>query len=459
MNQEQLYFNGVRADTGRYARPPMSARQFAARIRSQHLQPSLRPKGVMARIDGSNPREAGWGLVVPDSLDPTVHDALQMLIRHRSNPFFRCLTYLSGESAISFQARHGASPGPVDPSKLPYYLLLVGSAEEIPFDFQAGLDVQYCVGRLDLADAAAVEHYASDLIRAETIGSRQHRMALFGARNGEDPATHLSSKYLVKPLAHRCAERQRDWKVLHFAGAEATKAALLSELRGSERPALIFTASHAVTYPPEQVSRQRQFQGALLLSDWPGPQLDQQPIPPQHFFSADDLDATVDVSGLIAFHFACFSGGTPYRDSFARYSEASPLTAAPFTAQLPRAMLSHRSGSALAVIAHVDRAWDTSFRWSGEAPQVAVFESALLTILDGQPVGRAMEVFGQRYAELAVQLHIERMTPDKKRNRFADDELVIRLWTALQDAQGYVLLGDPAARLVVSRRIREENSA
>ena len=173
-------------------------------------------------------------------------------------------------------------------------------------------------------------------------------------------------------------------------------------------------------------------------------------MPEEFLFSARDVGDDAHLSGLVTFHFACCSAGTPHFDAF-RSSNGNrrALAGTPFVSKLPQRLLSHPGGGALAAIGHVERAWPHSFLWDAAGSQVGVFSSAIEQILAGDPVGLAMEDFGVRFAEIATELLAlrwelgERDTPPDDR----EIEEEVRLWTAYQDARHYIILGDPAVRL------------
>jgi hypothetical protein len=413
---------------------------------------------------------SGWGVVFAPNANPAVREALAPLLDHRRaqaaatnekryREFAGADTVQPGESKNAFLARHGAAPGPVHPDVMPYYLLLVGGPDAIGFEFQVNLDVPHAVGRIHFADASggddldAYAAYARGVVAAETGARLPRRAAFVAIQNPDDPATTLSATDLVPPLAARVQADKTDWTVETITGDAAKKAGLLALLNGEAPPALLFTASHGMGFPAGD-ARQLPHQGALLCNDWPGPRNHKGAIPQDYYLAGDDIGDAATLGGMIAFHFACYGAGTPHMDDYAHRALATPQPIAPhpFVAALPQRLLGHPKGGALAAVGHIERAWGYSFLWEktpGQSGrQIEVFASTLKRLMEGHPIGSALEHFNQRYAELATVITQE--LSDVRNGKTPNDFSLGTTWTAHNDARGYALLGDPAVRLVPS---------
>ncbi len=477
MECESLNFNGLNGATGQYLLPPMTPREVSKIASSQELdskyiqelkqwweQISQTHLATKEGVDPTNLAESGWAVVFTSDADPAIREALSPLLEHRrkqatqKNSYYREYTvkdgYRPGESKPQFLARlphcvgngRGVGPGPADPSKVPYYLLLVGDPEAIPYRFQYQLDVQYAVGRIHFDTLDDYAKYAHSVVQSETgQRARPRRVTFFGPRNPADRATQRSADHLVGPLAAKLAGEQPAWQVQTVLKDEATKARLSQLMGGEETPAVLFTASHGMGFPNGD-PRQLPHQGALMCQDWPGPLQWRQAIPPDFYLAADDVTGTTRLDGLIAFFFACYGAGTPKMDDFAHHAVPMRPALAPyaFLARLPQKLL---TCGALAVVGHIDRAWGCSFVWKRAGEQLAVFDSTLLRLLNGHPIGSAIEYFNQRYAELSSDLstELEEISFGKK----PDDLELAGMWTANNDARNFVVIGDPAVRLNV----------
>ena len=164
--------------------------------------------------------------------------------------------------------------------------------------------------------------------------------------------------------------------------------------------------------------------------------------------TAAHIEDNAQIHGLVAFLFACYGAGTPAVDHFLadRSSDPLPIAEAPFVAALPKRLLAHPGGGALAVISHVERAWAYSIRPAGLGNRLLPFRNMLGRILRGDPVGLATRDFSDRYA--AASLRILNLISGSTVAKPRPAELAA-LWVERNDAQNYVLLGDPAVRLRV----------
>jgi hypothetical protein len=486
MSEEWIHFNGVDATTGSYLVPPLCEREAVdlarkSRLGTAELSDAKHRKDVgrpVLRVhEGVDPRrldQAGWGVLfsATDPHAPAIRDALTPLLARRREQagqgfaqYLGADGYRPNETKWAFLARHGTAPG-MPAEGVPYYLLVAGAPEKdpqhpegvVPYRFEYALGVERAVGRVHFDSLEEYARYAQGVVAAESGPLRRsRRVRFFAATNDGDPATQLSTNELVLPLAQEIGRSSSGWVVDPVtSGEEATRAALAEALCQPE-PALLFTASHGVGLPkgssPEDGERQRREQGALLCSDWSrSAGAASRPVPRGHYFGGEDLEALgarASVAGLVTFHFACFGAGTPWLDDYSRETgRQESLTDEAFVGYLPRKLLSHPGGSALAVMGHVERARGYSFLWPGAPRQLGMFKDALLRLLSGYPVGYAMEYFHDRYAALSVE--VSERQRELEIDGTTDERQLAALWNAHAVARSFVIVGDPAVRLCVA---------
>jgi hypothetical protein len=189
--------------------------------------------------------------------------------------------------------------------------------------------------------------------------------------------------------------------------------------------------------------------------------------------AAEDLRSRPFLPGGVWFFLACYGAGTPavsaYRHWLERMKEAghypgrvnSVLSGLPrgsdppFVAALPQAALENPDGP-LAVMGHVDLAWTYSFQDTGSpsGSRASRFQGIFRTLADGGRVGVAYQQLLRFFAETNVELTIvdnQEARTGAPTMSDADKARKAHLWMLRNDLAGYVLLGDPAARLPIAR--------
>lgn len=451
---------GVEAATGN-TRPPLVQADLD-RISGDRQEVVARSSteahlAVVPTVNQNDLADAGWGILFPSTIDPAIKKALQPLIEHRKTQAtgparFKIFEGSKGvrpnQSATDWLDRQGVGLAVVDPDNgVPYYLLLVGTPQQISFEFQYVLDLQWCVGRLCFDTPAEYEAYARAVVDYETSAAVPHRKraAMWMTQNTGDAATAMLLNQVGRPIAKQGVGVQKGFKLDSFVEAQATKPQLADILRGKATdgpPALLFTGSHGLEWQMDDAAGQRARQGALVTQEWvPG-----RAIGPAHYFAAEDVPADSKLLGMVHFLFACFGGGCPVNDTYRTQPDGSSiqLTAEPMMAKLPQRML---SGGALAVMAHIDRAWSWSFQTGSGLPQNQVIRSTINAVLAGLRVGLALDFFNLQWSTMAARLGM--LQSQRTAGQPTPPASLANLYIARDDARNYALFGDPAVRLRV----------
>ncbi|WP_437758977.1 hypothetical protein [Sorangium sp. So ce1389] len=352
----------------------------------------------------------------------------------------------------------------------PYYLLLLGDLHHISLEFQHTLACSALVGRVQFegaegeVDLDSYAAYAQKVARFAREGTPEPSPdVLFYVAPDGSTATHAGETKLVAP-SMAAVQEGRDKGSFRVGSVRAIDAETTDELlaagASSGRPSVLLSVSHGLGPPRRgfrsEEERQRR-QGALLLGR--GEVLDAERMRGQRF-----------LPGGLWFCMACFGAGTPSTSAYHAwiaqlakegvYGGKAELVLQslpgpghrPFVAAMPQAALASPEGP-LAVIGHMDLAWTYSFSSASNPAESRKSRilSALRAMARGSRAGVALGTLMQSYGEandaLMACYQLEASARAEGRPDPTDRVERAHLWMLRNDLRGYVLLGDPAARL------------
>jgi Peptidase family C25 len=424
-------------------------------------QRSAKDFGTIGGLDPDDLKKVGWGIIFGRGVKPEIKAAIEPLINLRSEAqpmriFEGDDAPFPGESAEAWLDRHdGVRMDVVDPSLgIPFYILIVAPLESISFQFQYSLDLYWAVGRLWFETSEEFHWYAESVVSYETMGPVRtaKKVAMFATEHDFDKATQLFMRQVARPMIDGHGNfpvpigKEQGFELDTYLGERATKANLENILRGSVEggASVLFSGTHGMQFG-FQDKRQSLVQGALVCQDWEG----YGHIAEKHWFGASDIPGDANFHGLIHVLFACHGAGCTEFDDFDRLNnEPRRIAEKPFLSMLPQALLSRRNG-ALAVLAHVERAWVYSFQGGRGRSQTQGFRDVISRLLLGQRIGHATDSFNMRWAVLSTQLSEKQQ--GLNRNVSFSPGVLAKLWIARDDARNFIVLGDPAVRVRIDK--------
>ena len=350
---------------------------------------------------------------------------------------------------------------------VPLYQLILGDLDEVPLAIQQFQSARHGrVGRLHFDDASGYDAYVEKLLRWERAEARKQpaRLVVHTAHDNSG-ALRTGHTGLIEPLIELLETEQDKGRLrvsdVVVGGGDPLMPdpdGFLNDTESSE-PGVLFSLSHGLGGPADGWNKEedrRARQGAMHFGS-------RDPI------TGSDLATRAFMPGGVWFMFACYGAGTPdvsaYKHWLERLTKLGKIKSAgdvlsglkgpkPFIAALPQKVLANPKGP-LAFYGHVDLAWTYSFQ-DGAKPsrkRPGQFFNVLEPMLRNPArVGVVPAVFGRTLGGTESEL-AGLYDEDEREGKAVESAESVRraqLWMERQDLAGYILLGDPAARLPIA---------
>lgn len=449
-------------------------------------KPKKAPRGDDAprwrRVD-ANPNdlpEQRWAVIAPEGREGSrMLEAIAPLIELRQEEqgapakIYRVPADMDARQAVDWKDEvYWADDVPE--AERPQYLLVLGDLHHVSAELQHALAHGAYVGRVHFADAAGEPDldgyaaYADKVARLARVDAPEASpdMVFFAAQDGTT-ATRTGEVKLVKPSL-AAAEQARQRGQFPAASVREIAAETVDELLAAgaagARPAVLLSVSHGLG-PPRRgfgsAEEQQRRQGALVLGR-------------DEILDAERLQGQRFLPGGMWLCVSCFGAGTPSTSAYATWlshlAEEGAWSGAveqvlkslpaggqrPFVAAMPQAALRSPEGP-LAVLGHLDLAWTYGFVNAKNLSESRIGRmlSALQVMVRGGRAGVALEALLRFYRETndALMMTYELEADARAQGRQDPTDRVERghLWMLRNDLRGYVLLGDPAARMPLRR--------
>ena len=344
----------------------------------------------------------------------------------------------------------------------PKYILIIGSPNEIPFEFQSMLSDVAFVGRLDFDDIKELETYTEKVKRMEK-GNLVEKEVTFFATDHEinasgcyDP-THYNQSDIDTHLVPEI--NGLNFKPNKLLKNNATKKDLLDNLQKS-KPCSVYASCWGVNASGETLDVQKQLTGSLCCQGDYSKGFD-----PNLVLTSQEIPDTPFLEGGLFFQQSSFSYGSPAISSLSHWVSDGenlgiPKQLAPtdFVAPLPKRLVYHKHGP-LAFVGHLDELLAYGYAQE-ETPgaerreRIEPTRAALNDILKGRPIGYALNQMTMRRSVLNTQIsnNINKVitaflkaSTDAARLKVALP--MSNLFLMRNEVKNYMIFGDPAVRL------------